>query len=121
MKSPRDGRDEPSEITEAFGPPADTRLEPAPGTFQALRGRATARRRRRVAMVAASVVVCLAGSTMAVLTLTPSDDNSTGPAPLASDERDVSADPEPDTEPSEPATDEPTGEASEDPAPDPDP
>ncbi len=119
MKSPHDGFDEPSEITEAFRPPAGSRLEPEPGTYDALRRRATGRRRRRVAAVAASVVVCLAGTTMAVLTLTPSDDDPTGPVPLASDERDASTDPS--TESSEPPTEESSGEPSSDPVPDPDP
>ncbi|MGP3968736.1 DUF4232 domain-containing protein [Streptomyces sp. 6N223] len=86
---PRDPRDEPGEILEAFGTP-QARLDPPPGAFASLRRRAAARRRRRAFAAATGVAACLAGVTTAIAFVAPGDGDGGGMAtttapPVATD------------------------------------
>jgi uncharacterized protein DUF4232 len=100
MKSPHDDNDSldvPSEIAEAFRAPAPG-LAPQAGTFDALRRRAVARRRRRALGVAAAVAVCLAGTSAVVAMTRPGDDETTTASPPSvtdSTSADPGADPNP--------------------------
>jgi hypothetical protein len=87
MKSPHDDNDSldvPSEIAEAFRAPASG-LEPPLGTFDTLRRRAVARRRRRTLGVAAAVAACLAGTSAVVAMTRPGDETTTASPPSVPD------------------------------------
>jgi hypothetical protein len=80
---PRDPRDEPGEIVEAFRGAPPVRLDPAAGAFHALRRRAAARRRRRAFAAATGVAACLGGITTVVALTVPGDAGSPTTPPAA--------------------------------------